>query len=200
MEIVLTEKDKAVTESLIQTGYDHAASSFAAMVGQKVQIKSESIEMFSDPKEVMKIISDKEHHTIVLTELIGELHGESYLIFNEYEKKTIYELCMQAFSVGAGSSLDDVAILKEVDNILSAAVITQFSNRLKIRIFGDVPKLFTHDNILRENLFDKHDDCFILSNAHFAFDDHVELSPKFLWKLDDDFLHRTRSLRGETAA
>ncbi|MEQ9415402.1 MAG: AAA family ATPase [Cyclobacteriaceae bacterium] len=85
-------------------------------------------------------------------------------------------------------SFDNYLILKEIDNILSTAVITEFSNALNIKIYGDVPHLYPVSDIEGLNLAmgneKGEDDYFILANANFEFDEHVSICPVFVWRFE----------------
>jgi len=192
METV-TIKDRELVAELIARGYASAAASFCTLVGQKVEIENEHVDTYTDVSEVIRMISDVEDCTILLTELIGDLIGESYLIFNYQEKIAISSYCMKAFGRNVGTKLDEEAILKEVDNIISAAVITEFSNALQVKTFGDVPKILTKEE-LEKDLKNENGSYFLLSRAHFIFENHLELNPRFLWRLDRSFLERARKV------
>ena len=176
----------AKAKALIQSGYNHAANSFKTIVNQDVSISNEVIEFISDPAVIEKSLENYDDSTILVTELIGQLDGASYLIFSPKEKEVICTMCRAMF--GSSDSIDNDTILKEVDNIISAAVVTEFSNTLNIRIFGDVPKLFTDKNEILNNIVGENNQYIILSDAHFIFENDVEVSPKFIWKLDEHFL------------
>lgn len=180
--------DKA--RALIQSGYNNAANSFKTLVNQNVSISNEKIEFVDDPQVVKKAILKEDNQTILITELIGQLDGESYLVFNPQEKEQICDMCRAMF--GNNNAIDDDTILKEVDNIISAAVVTEFSNQLNIRIFGDVPKLSTDMDDIIEGLIGEGNKYIILTDAHFIFENNVEVTPQFIWKLDEAFLELFR--------
>ncbi|MDN5203810.1 hypothetical protein QQ008_20635 [Fulvivirgaceae bacterium BMA10] len=195
MELI-SVKDREIAAYIIDQGYIRAAASFSTLVNQRVQIENLSINTYTNADKVLQEISNEVKSTIILTEIIGDLAGESYLIFSEPEREQICAYCMKAFASGNGNKLEDELILKEVDNILSAAVITEFSNQLQIQVFGDVPKVISKESLFAEHPTAKSKNYFLLSNARFIFEDHLELSPKFLWRLDNHFIDMVKNMGG----
>jgi len=170
---------------LLVEGYKRAAASFSQMISHPVRINGANIRLTTDIIDFEKSLRSRDHKTIIQTKIIGELSGDSYLMLTAEEIDVICNLSRKAFG---GVSVPDELVLSEIDNILSAAVITEISNVLKIRIYGDVPRhLSTNDpNLKLHNIVgNKQDTTFLLvSNANFAFDDHHSICPYFLWLFD----------------
>ena len=82
-------------------------------------------------------------------------------------------------------------ILKEIDNVLAASVITEFSNFLNIKIYGDVPSVAhpteTSVEWLKKEFSSTKGLSAILSTASFVFEEDVKVKPSFLWVLDKKF-------------
>jgi chemotaxis protein CheY-P-specific phosphatase CheC len=80
------------------------------------------------------------------------------------------------------------AFLMEIDNIISASVISEISNTLKLDIYGDVPQLSKiHARDLQEFLIGKtmtdEPSSMILTNTTFLLDSKEKVHPQFIWKL-----------------
>ncbi|MBY0426214.1 MAG: hypothetical protein K2Q22_11300, partial [Cytophagales bacterium] len=80
------------------------------------------------------------------------------------------------------------AFLLEIDNIISASVITELSNALNLRIYGDVPKLFKVNSKelidFMSSKIEKHDpSSMIFGNTTFQFDKQDSVHPQFIWKI-----------------
>jgi chemotaxis protein CheY-P-specific phosphatase CheC len=89
-------------------------------------------------------------------------------------------------------------ILLEVDNIISASVITQFSNILKHKIYGGVPNIKKlNSEQLNQYIKGKlEEDMFVINfNTHFV-SSYLNFSPQFLWLFDNSF---AESIRNYTA-
>jgi len=82
------------------------------------------------------------------------------------------------------------AFLLEVDNIISASVITQFSNILKHKMHGDVPAL----QVLNENSLNDYishhlnqDSQIINFKVNFT-SSHLHFCPEFFWLFNKSFI------------
>lgn len=169
----------------MNTGFSRAADSFSKLVGKPVRIKNSQSVIIKNVKR-FSYVSDEEGDLLILvTKLIGDISGESYLIFNQEESEEI------AYALYGGNKTSTElleAFLLEVDNIISASVISDLSNALKIELYGDVPELIRiHSNQLEAFMnseIGKHNpSCIIFSNTTFYFDSHDRVHPQFVWKL-----------------
>lgn len=193
MESITLNEKKLISE-IINRGYIHAANSFSTMIGQKVSIETTEIELCIT-YDYLKDNSDHiKNLTVLQTDIIGQLQGSSYLIFNEDEKVAVSN--MSAAAYGSNAKLEDAIILLEIDNILSAAVITELSNSLKLKIYGDVPKIFSLDDIkdLHTTIDDGSNDFYIQAHANFVFENHPTISPIFVWKMNKMITEFTNSV------
>lgn len=181
----ISATDKTLLALLIR-GYERAAKSFTTMISQPVSIDSKNITLSTNIKAFEKFIAGRANTVIVQTKIIGQLSGVSYLMFTEQEIATICTLSRNAF--GGGSEVPDELILSEIDNILSAAVITELSNVLKLKIYGDVPQIIHLNGSAKEFMLSAeanyNGNIFIVSNANFRFDVHHRISPYFMWMFD----------------
>ncbi|MBL6447044.1 hypothetical protein JMN32_12045 [Fulvivirga sp. 29W222] len=192
--ITITEKEQLLMSEIISKGYRNAAVSFSKLTGQQVMIEVAHVELCSDHNYLLKKYNHQDNLTILQTEIIGQLSGVSYLIFNEKEKITISQMSLASF--GSNSTLDENIILLEIDNIISAAVITELSNMLNLRIYGDVPALLKFDNMtdFHNSLKLEDEGHYVLTNSTFLFANHKMISPIFLWKMDKRILEIVNDL------
>ena len=181
----LSTTQKTSIEALINKGYQNAASSFSSLIAQNVTISYNDIKVANESSTINDLVEAKKETIIVKTNIIGDLVGESFLLLSPDEEETICKLSLNAFGGGAG--VDNDLILKEIDNIISAAVITELSNALDLKIYGDVPHLYHLGN--KEGFNDllklTDDEYYILTDAHFVFDGHISVCPKFIWKFEE---------------
>ena len=176
--------EKKLIEEIINLGYQHAATSFSSLTGQNIRTANTAYEICTDHDYLMDNFDHLKNLTIVQTDIMGQLKGSSYLIFNEEEKRVVTHMSLDTF--GSSVFLDECAILKEIDNIISAAVITELSNALNVSIYGDVPQLLELDNIeeFHSLMNEGNSDYHVLVSANFIFDGHSCISPVFIWKID----------------
>lgn len=186
-------------EEIINKGYNRAATSFASMIGHKVTIDNKRIDILKDKDSLSNTFKNRANIVLVITSIIGSLRGESYLLLTKEEEDVICKMSRNAF--GGGTSIENSLILKEIDNILSAAVITEFSNSLNIKIYGDVPHLFEINNVSEFNKTvgeDKEDDYYILANANFEFDGHLSICPVFVWRFEKKLVELIEAIEVKT--
>ena len=181
---------KSAAQSIFLKGYEKASLSFSSLSGENVKIKNFDLH-FGDATDLLKQIIKTKNPTILITDIIGEVKGKSYLIFNEKDAKAIPELLVQKMkSLQENPEFAEI-ILKEVDNMVSAAVITELSNHLDLKIYGDVPQIVYPQQANKAwitNEIDHSRNLFaILSSANFSFEDNLKISPCFLWVLDKQF-------------
>ncbi|MBL4648557.1 MAG: hypothetical protein JKY03_02420, partial [Aureispira sp.] len=88
------------------------------------------------------------------------------------------------------------AILLEVDNIIAAAVITQFANLLNRKMHGAVPELSTIDSSSFETVIQKRlDDQSHVINFKTNFSaKEKSFSPMFLWFMNKSFIDDIKKL------
>ena len=166
-------------------GLHRAAESFSKIIGNRV-----SVEMSSHlTKDDKHFSSTKSHHVemlyVLTTQLIGSIHGKSFFILTNNEYKEVVKSMGDKY----GDAIKE-GFLLEIDNIISAAVISDLSNQLAIEVYGDVPKL---SKIKSNELSD-----FIRSEivgfsgsvieSKLFFADNASATPKFTWILDNKII------------
>ncbi|MGM0579073.1 MAG: hypothetical protein ACQETL_00230 [Bacteroidota bacterium] len=186
----ISKELKAVAQEIFLKGYNKASQSFSSLTGEQVVVKNFELFFGEAPDLLRKIIKTK-NPSILLTDIIGEVKGKSYLVFNEQDAKTVPDMLIQKMkSLESNPDYAEI-ILKEVDNMVSAAVITELSNQLDLKIYGDVPKFIFPEEVNKEWLdeeMEHNENMFaILSSANFAFEDNMKICPYFIWVLDKQF-------------
>ena len=181
---------KAVAQDIFLRGYEKASQSFSSLSGEQVSIKNFEL-FFGEASDLLHKIVKTKNPSILITDLIGEAKGKSYLVFSEKDAEAVPNMLLQQMkSLQSNPDFAEI-ILKEVDNMVSAAVITELSNQLDLKIFGDVPKIIFPDEVtkewLQEEMEDNEDMFAILSSANFSFEGNIKISPYFIWILDKDF-------------
>jgi len=78
--------------------------------------------------------------------------------------------------------------LLEVDNIISAAVITELSRAFGLEIFGDVPQLVRTNSkdlfsMLMEEAKKDPSSSAVFSNTSFLFNNKESIHPQYAWIL-----------------
>ena len=180
----ISATERKIMEGIINLGYQHASTSFSMLTGQNVKAGNTICDICTDENYCMKHVGHLKDLTVVQTDIIGQLSGTSYLIFNDEEKKAVTGMSLDAF--GGPTCVGETAMLKEIDNIVAAAVITELANALNVNIYGDVPTLYEVSNIEESHGFMNKapGDIYVQASANFFFDGYQGIAPVFIWNID----------------
>jgi chemotaxis protein CheY-P-specific phosphatase CheC len=166
----------------MNNGFERAAHSFSSLVGKTVRITNSPSVLIRHDNDFSCFSEEKGDLMVLTTQIIGTITGKSFLIFSEEESKEIFK------SLKSNSDHLKEAFLMEIDNIISASVISELSNALAIEVYGDVPNLIRmHSRQLQDFMSGeiRKDDpsSMILSNTTFHFEKGDRVHPQFIWKL-----------------
>lgn len=181
---------------IIENGHKRAAQAFSSLVEQHVCFEIPHFKCLeAGTHEFLDKLDD--NLTLVVTDIIGEVGGSSYLLLSEQENIELQKACFPDDSKLAQSKVMGEALIKEIDNVISAAVITEFSNTLGLQIFGSVPQLHTvSDASIKEKIkqdLRTNDNYYLLANTRFRFANNDQLQPQFFWRLTSDFIQCVRN-------
>jgi len=189
--------EQDVAKEVINIGLSKAADSLSFFTQNKVIIRSSELifKNISEAKELSKKVGDNIY--VLTTDIIGELKGVCYLIFNEQEVDKLLKISLPATILEDKEKKMEMsdAILKEADNIISASVITQFSNLLKFNMYGGVPYM---DILSKEKVTPfllsraAGSEYFLQISAQFHTEE-VDFTPEFVWFLDSKFIEGVKS-------
>lgn len=191
-------KEREVANEIVNLGLKKAAESMAFFTKEKVEIKGIDVrrENLSKIDSVFPCETNELKY-VLTTEIKGDLKGICYLIFSEDEVQKILGVSLPK------SILDDAeklavmsdAILLEMDNIIVASVVTQFSNSFQYKMYGDVPRLSKSSCVGFKELMKKENAgreqfIYFKSALHTR---ELDISPDFLWVLDDNFIEGVKN-------
>lgn len=163
-------------------GLSKAADSLSKIVNEKMLLKTTKMGIsISERLERSKV----QDYIVLTTHVKGEHEGTCLLIFSQDEVFSIKEKCLH--------NNDDKkmleAFLLEIDNIISASVITQLADILDLKIHGSVPEITLLDlEGLKQLLIDlklNHDPLLFSTNL---ISDNLDLEPDFFWFFKEDML------------
>lgn len=194
----LNETELQVASKLVFDGLSMAKKSMEQILQSPISIrKIDYSEAINTPLPHLNKNEQSLH--VVKTQLIGELKGVSHLIFTEEEVARIYQTCLPANLIesdSAESKMMKIGFLTEIDNMMAAAVITEFSNFLDLEIYGHVPSL----NVIKVNELDsflKKESGEFDSIIHFKAEfkgDELDIAPDFLWVFQEEFVDKIKNL------
>lgn len=179
-------------EKAFQQGYTNAVSALSQLIHEKIYYEN-CLNKFTQAKYLhtcLKQFTTEGCH-VLTTELFGDMAGKSYWVLDN----EAYERITQRIQAGHMPPHLEKEFVKELDNILSAAVISQLADKLNLNMYGDIPHL------LERPLPDLHEIIiadfrnwgtreFYVNAATLSFDQVPGLRSLFLWVLDG---HRLKS-------
>ncbi|SNS75085.1 hypothetical protein SAMN05421640_1098 [Ekhidna lutea] len=193
----LNDSEMKVATKLIFDGLSMAKASMEQILQSPVSI--EQIDYVNAELETSRFGGANQDVHLIKTELMGELKGTSHLIFSEKEVSKLYEACLPEKIVkddSKESMIMKLGFLTEIDNMVSAAVITEFSNFLGVEIYGNVPSLKVLKATELNDFIDKESSEFE-SMIHFKAVLHgkeLDICPDFIWVFHNKFVDKIKDL------
>ncbi|HEY5744488.1 MAG TPA: hypothetical protein VIU12_00300 [Chryseolinea sp.] len=169
---------------VMNTGFERAAASFSKLINQRVTITSAQSTVVRYDGNFSYLSEEQGEVYVLITRIIGEISGKSFLIFSQDESLEIFK----AIGLKVQDTKLNEAFLLEIDNIMSASVISELSNALDLEIYGDVPQLVKmHAKELKNFIgaeVNKDDPSnLIFSNTTFQFEERGSVHPQFIWEM-----------------
>lgn len=188
----LNEKEIAVAKKIISLGLVKAAESLSFFMNETITLKEfEDDKLLNQPPlELSK--KDETNIQFLTTKVIGELKGVCCLIFSEVEADHLRSAALPPEILESPEMMAEMSdgIMLEVDNIISASVITQFSNLLKVKIHGGVPDLKKINyNEMEEIISNEINNELYLISFKTSFESSkAAFNPEFVWLFDNAFI------------
>lgn len=180
-----------VASEILNIGLAKAADSLSFFTKEKVLIRGMNIRFMEFEK------SDLFHKqggniTLLSTQLRGDVEGYCYLIFTEFEVNKLAEISLPESVLNNKEQFEEMksAILLEADNIITASVVTQFSNLLSKNMHGHIPfiNIGDHEEMKKHIRDQAKNEKFILHFNASLVSDGNNINPEFLWCLDNSFV------------
>ncbi len=202
--ITLNSTEQDVLREIANIGLSKSADALSFFVKERVLIEDIKISI-GNPSSLPKFSRTKAEKLYILETLLkGEMKGGCYLVFDPSEVSLLNKICIPN-SMANSQANDSITheILLEIDNIVSASVITQFSNLLQLKIYGHVPKMMRwNSNEVDKNLLavaKEFDAEGILRISTTFRVEKSKISPEFIWILDNHFLDKVKEFSGSLA-
>ncbi|MES2731562.1 MAG: hypothetical protein V4714_07430 [Bacteroidota bacterium] len=190
---LLSSYELDITKELMSIALANAADSFSKMANERVLIRDYDLQILEKTHWDNQLLNANDTDWYVLTtDVIGKLAGKSYLLLNHSDAEKIFHIFTPSqaeIQLGQLTVLQE-AVLLELDNIVTAAMVTQLSNFLSLTIYGDVPNLryLNRDltlNYLKSNV-EQYD---VIINVRARFQSYeTNMSPSFICFFKSEFL------------
>lgn len=175
-----------------ESGYSHASVSLTQMTKCPTRYNNfhhGSVRFDAQFPEIEEHMHVSGAYVLLTTQIFGDVTGKSYLLLPE----SAMEILTSTIPAGKPSSVNfKEEFIKELNNILSAAVITKLSNQLAKKMFGDVPELIgkvtCHLSDIIEDDFSEELEEVYINGIYFLLENHQGIQPLFVWVLDKNTL------------
>lgn len=196
--IELNNIELDVAREILNIGLSKSADSLSFFIKDQVFVKT--FDLYLGDADTLESYLEVDHDkelSILTTELKGELTGDCFLIFDENEVEELLKVSLPASILDNPDQKAEMgkAILLELDNIVAASVITQFSNILDCRVYGDVPNLevVASDELATIIKQKANLDYYLCFKVDFHTNE-LDLKPKFIWGLGEKFLEGVKEI------
>lgn len=184
-------KELQTAKEIINSGLLKAAESLSFFMKEPITLRDfDSYEDWGAPAIELEEKENPNIHFLV-TEVIGELKGICCLIFTENEANQLRRTALPEEILANPAMMAEMsdAIMLEVDNIISASVITKFSNILKHKIYGGVPSLqkMTSDEVNDFIRKQSAEGMYVINFKTNFVSAKGNFSPEFIWMFDQSF-------------
>lgn len=198
---LLNKKEIEVAKKIISAGLVKSAESLSFFMSETITLKDfESDQLLNgSPWESSK--KDESNIQLLTTKVIGDLKGVCCLIFSEKEADQLRSAALPLEILASPEMMKEMSddIMLEVDNIISASVITQFSNLLNVKIHGSVPDLKKVNYIeMKEFIANEISNELYLVSFKTSFESSkVVFNPEFVWLFDAAFTNSIKRYAAE---
>ncbi len=198
---VLNDYEFDITRELFSIALANAADAFSKMSNEKVMLKgfeAHFIEGENIPALVASFASDEFY--VLGTEIKGKMRGKTYFLLQRQDIQTLFKIFAPpaVHQIASDGQLSDIQqdILLELDNILSAAVVTQIANFLEVFIYGDIPKYHLKAAAsLQTQLLQDVGSLRTVMHIRTQFQSyHTNMSPSFLCFFEDELVAVIREM------
>ncbi len=199
----LTPNEIDVAKKIISAGLVKSAESLSFFMNETITLKDFDAEKHLDnpPLELGK--KDENNIHLLTTKVIGEMKGICCLIFSEEEADHLRKAALPQEILDSPEMMEEMSdgIMLEVDNIISASVITQFSNLLKVKIHGGVPNLKKVTSKEMEDFIsgEVNQELYLISFKTSFESSKVQFNPEFVWLFDNTFIESIKNYAAQEA-
>jgi len=193
-----TEKEIQIATKLMNHGLSKAGGALQSVLSSPISIDATDFSILGNTDERDYCTKKNTQAYLLKTVLVGELSGVCHLVFSEDEVEKVYSTCLPESVLLNQSSQNDMMkreFLTEIDNIVAAAVITQFANYLDLNVYGGVPTLeVMNAEDINNYIINESSDLksIIKFKAHMQASE-LDIYPDFIWLLGDGFIDKIKS-------
>jgi len=195
----LGENEIEVATKLINGGLSMAKTSMELILQSPIAI--EKVDYGDEAQGLGNKYNLPGDHNVSLlkTELMGDLKGSCHLIFTSDEVDKINKACLPQKVLADDSEqakMMKLGFLTEIDNMVAAAVITEFANFLGLDLYGQVPSLHVVKSSEVNDYLGKESEVFdtVIHFKAIFNGSELEITPHFVWMVQDEFMKKIKEI------
>jgi len=193
---MLNQQQQQYAKDIFHAGLLRAANALGVMIQKAVSFKTTALHIAEQIHNTAQLPPLKGQQHVLFTSLMGQLWGHSYLLINQADALQLQQLTLPQYQ----TKVADVEFLKEIDNILAAAVISELSNRLARTVYGGVPEHhFVPAHNMQQWIAQQHNSknkpqpgYYLTMTSSLHVNDQATLTFYFVWHFTDDTLQQIK--------
>lgn len=175
-------------EELVKKGLERSCESLSFFLKEKVGL--ETLRFSDERVSLSSVLEEFRGKDIILySEILGQIQGQCYFLLEQKEADLLFQKNFTATNNEMTRKPIYEGFLLELDNIITASVVTEFANNLQLKIFGGVPSIIYNEEKDRLDETLKKTDkepYFINFKCRYSIQG-AEFSPMFFWFLEPKF-------------
>lgn len=200
MERIFTKEELKRAKNIVTSGLAEATKSLGFLV--KSETRLELGDEFSISETFPTEFLSKKGGIIFLlhTKLLGDLKGVSYLLFSEDEVHSIMKATYPNKQFDEEKYKRKLeSLILEIDNIITAGVMSQFANSFNYRTYGGVPALeiVNYDNAIEIIKKESEENEFLIKFNAQLIAERSNIQADFVWFVDEAFVKGVKKINGK---
>jgi len=188
MLVTLNKTEIGLIYNIVDKALKHSGNSFSSFINKPVQIEIIDINAWDSNEWVH--LQNLEDDYVLISDLKGDMLGRCYLCLRDSEAKSLFKLVLPPEYITDEDMKNGILI--ELDNILTAAVVTVFSNALNLNCYAYVPELLritpaTLGSLVERDITEKQFSIFFKTKFMIQ---GVDMSAEFIWVLEKSFMEK----------
>lgn len=177
-------------QNVFEAGHKRVLKSLIQFTDKAFDLKTIKAKAFKKSDLTTELGDVPFHENLILfkTEIIGDIYGKSYWLIDDSARQYITNTDNNK-QVNYDFSYE---MLREVDNIISATLISQLSEHFSLKIYGDVPELILpkleHLREIVESDFQKANHSLFMYVVEFAISEVPGATCLFIWFVEEAML------------
>lgn len=197
MEQIFTQKEYEIASAIIKVALEKAAKSLEYFIKSEIKLELGGDFYVANDLSEDQITKKGGKVYLLSTNLIGDLQGVSYLLFSQEEVDLIMKARYPTKQFDAIKyQLKSASLILEIDNIITAGVMTELANSFKYKTYGAPPELrvLSHKEAAKLVTETTQNNEWILGFNTKLTGKTVNIKADFIWSVNSAFIEGVKKL------